>query len=142
MQDKRRELGVFTIGIAIIFGGLAVYVAMISDGRGQQAPLAIAILLIPSLVLVLAGICVLVMRSALAVRMTAVIVTLTFLADAVMSLNPIKWLVSAACLYLVWKTARQAIAQLQGGGNVTQPAASGLDSVADPLAAPPDFRRI
>jgi hypothetical protein len=110
---------VFTIGIGLIFATLAAYVVMISQSP-TQAAVAVALIfgLIPSAILVLSGVCVLVLRRPLAVRLTAGVVTLAFIADALLSFNPIKLIVSAACLYLVWRTAGQAIAQLKGGGPI------------------------
>lgn len=121
MRDKTRELGVFTIGIGIIFGALTVYVAMISQSpSGNATAFAVVVGLIPSSIFVLAGIYLLVIRSKMSVKFTKWIVTLAFVADALLSLNPIKWVVSAACLYLVWKTAGQAIEQLNRGGEVAE----------------------
>ncbi len=119
MQDKTRELGVFTIGIGLIFAALTAYVVITSQ-EPRQTVVAVALIvgMIPSAILILAGLCALVLRTPLAVRLTAGVVTLAFIADAILNLNPIRLIVSAACLYLVWRTAGQAIAQLNSGGNI------------------------
>jgi hypothetical protein len=61
LRDKTKELGVFTTGLGIIIAAILILIAMTSLATFQ--PLKFSILLTPSLLLVVAGICVLVSRS-------------------------------------------------------------------------------
>lgn len=116
MRNKSRELGVFTVGIGIIFSAIVLYGLFITPLRGQEGViLKFVPFLIPGAILVLAGVCLLAIPSKTTVKVATGIVTFAFVADALLVFNPIKWIISAACVYLVWKTARQSLEQIARG---------------------------
>ena len=59
----------------------------------------------------LSGILLLVLRSRMCVKMTVTVLTLAFVADALLSFNPVKLLISGGCVYLIGKTGRQALTE-------------------------------
>jgi hypothetical protein len=121
MRNMTMELGVFSVGLGIVIAALLIFGVMISQSpRGDISPLGLAILLVPSLLLVLAGTHVLVMRSKLSVKLAKWIVALAFVGQALCTWNPINWIFSAVCLYLVWRTANRAIQQLDRSNPITQ----------------------
>jgi hypothetical protein len=114
MQNKTLELAVFTIGLGLIASALIIYTQMISPYQGSLLPIVIAS--VPGSILILAGLCLFFVRRKVAVQVVAWIVTVAFVADALLTLNPIKWIISAFCLYLIWRTAGQAIRQIEARG--------------------------
>jgi uncharacterized membrane protein len=114
LENKSKELGVFTIGLGMIGALLTLYVVLAMSGPAQEgAILRLAILMIPSLVFVFAGIWVLAFPCRTTIRVVVGLLIVALIADALFSFNPIKCLISFGVACLVWKTARQAMEQLQ-----------------------------
>jgi hypothetical protein len=114
LRDMTTELGVFVIGLGIIIAALMIFAAMIFQSPGADfSPSGLAVLLTPSLVMVIAGTCVLLSRTKLSVRLATWIVALAFVVQSILSMNPINWILSAACLFLIWRTAGGAIRQIE-----------------------------
>ena len=116
--DKTRELGVFAIGLGIIIASLLSFAlflmpTLIRIPATDLSPPKLAVTFAPSLFLVLAGIYVLLSRTTLSVDVAASIVTIAFVGQSLLTMNPLAWIFSAVCLYLIWRTARQAKQQLR-----------------------------
>jgi len=121
--DKSKELGVFCIGLGVILAALMIYAAMLgpSPAINNPPPIGLVVLtLIPSLVLMGAGVFVYFDRSKWSVKLASAIVTLAFVGQALLSWNVINWIFSAVCLYLVWRTAEQASQQLDRRSRITE----------------------
>jgi hypothetical protein len=113
LRDKTKELGVFTIGLGIIVAALFTFAAFVLPSpSGQISPSRFAVVLAPSLVFVLTGLYVLLIRTELSVDLARWIVTIAFAGQALLSFHLVNLIFSAVCLYLVWRTAGQAIQQL------------------------------
>jgi hypothetical protein len=118
MENKSKELGIFTIGLGLIGALLTTYVVMALAGPAPASPMhdgaafRLAILMIPSIVFIASGIVVLAFPSRTTIKMVVALLTLALIADALLSFNPIKCLISFGVICLVWKTARQALSQL------------------------------
>jgi hypothetical protein len=118
MGGKTRELGVFAIGLGIIIASLHSFVlffmpTLFRFPAADLSPPNLAFTFAPSLFLVLAGIYVLLSRTPLSVDVAASIVTIAFVGQSLLTMNPLAWIFSAVCLYLIWRTARQAKKQLR-----------------------------
>jgi hypothetical protein len=121
--DKTKELGVFTIGLGIINAALFIAASVILQSPGADLSKFVTfavVVLTPSLILVLTGAYVLFGRTKLSVNLAKSIVTLAFFGQALLIWNPINWLFSARCLYLVWRTAGQATQQLNRSRQITK----------------------
>jgi hypothetical protein len=114
LENKTKELGVFTIGLGMIGAVLTTYLVAISPEPTQNgAALRLAILMIPSMVFIFAGIWVLAFPCRTTIRVAVGLLTIALIFDALFSFNPVKCVISFGIGYLVWKTARQAMEQLQ-----------------------------
>ncbi len=113
--DKTKELGIFAIGLGVIIALLSIFAAVVLQPSGATVSVSrLAVVLSPSLVFVLAGIAVLLIRSSLSVDVARWVVTLAFLGQALLTMNLFNWAFSIVCVCLVWRTANQAIEQLNG----------------------------
>jgi hypothetical protein len=116
--DKTTELGVFAIGLGIIVASLLSFAlflmpTLIRIPATDFSLPTLAVTFAPSLSLVLAGIHVLLSRTTLSVDLAASIVTIAFVGQSLLTMNPFTWIFAAVCLYLIWRTARQAKQQLR-----------------------------
>ena len=104
---KIKELGVFAIGIGMIFGALILYVNQIAPARRPVNQLFIP-LAIPA-TFVVAGILTLLVRRKPIIILTTSLVIIGFAVDLLLALNLVKALISVAASLLVLKTARLAL---------------------------------
>jgi hypothetical protein len=111
--DKTRDLGVFAIGLGIISASLLIFVLFFMPPAPDLSPPKLAVAFSPSLFLVLVGIYVLLSRTTLSVDLAAVIVTIGFVAQALLVMSLVWWIFSAVCVYAIWRTAGQAKQQLR-----------------------------
>lgn len=110
--DKTKELGVFSIGLGIIVAFVVILFYLVVPRISHFSPFRVALAFAPSLSFVLAGMYALFSRTTLSVDVAATIVTIGFVAEALLIPHPVGWIFSAVCLYLIWRTARQAKKQL------------------------------
>lgn len=111
-RSKVRELGVFAVGLGAILMALTAWIIWGVRRPGPPVLLSrAALLLIPGFVMAVSGVLLLVLRSRMCVKMTVAVLTLAFVADALLSFNPVKLLISGGCVYLIWKTGRQALTE-------------------------------
>lgn len=108
---KTKELGVFGIGIGVIFGALMLYANHISSAKRPIEELSLP-LAIPASFIV-AGFLTMLLRLKPIIILTTGLAIIGFAADLFLSFNPIKALISGAVVLLVLKTARLALIETE-----------------------------
>ena len=113
-RSKVSELGIFAVGLGILTIVLPIYVVAMSFDPRPIPPEAFVLMSLPGAAMVLMGSLLLAVRNAAFVHLTAWVVTLAFVADFLLSfrINPIKFVISGGCVWLVWKTTLQALEEL------------------------------
>jgi hypothetical protein len=108
-RDGRRRTGI----IATLLRILAFAFVIVLPFPDEAFSLRFAVLFAPSLILVVAGLYALLSGTSLSVQLATCIVTLAVVAQALFSMDPLWMILSVGCVYLVWRTARQAKQQLR-----------------------------
>ena len=102
------------IPLGVLFLVIPLWLTFMMQPAEERPPVyRTALFLLPGATMALAGTLLLAIRNKYFVRITVVVLTLAFLVDALLSFNPIRWAISGACLYLVWRAGRQALVEVQ-----------------------------
>jgi hypothetical protein len=114
MKDKTKELAVFTIGLGIIGALLMVCVILVGSQSVVQEGhvFRMVVMFLPAMMFISAGAFVLALPSKMTIAIAVAVITVALVVQAILSFNPINWIISFGIAYLVWKTARQATSQI------------------------------
>ena len=107
---KTKELGIFTIGIGLIFGALILYLDDTPPSRSSNSQL-IFMMAIPA-AFVIAGVLTLVLRKKPIVILSAALVVIGFTIDLLLAINPVKAVFCGGVALLVISTAKQALREI------------------------------
>ena len=121
MKSKVSELGVFAIGIGLIAIGLIIYGELMGRPADRLPWEDLAVFCIAPGIVILAGIVTLTARCLLAVRVSLWVLTIAFVMDALLVNNPLKMVITALVLFLIWKTGFEAVDEVR---HAPEPAAS------------------
>ena len=114
MKDKTKELAVFTNGLGIIGALLTLCVILVASQSAVQEGrvFRMVLMFVPSMMFISAGAFVLAFPSRMTIGIAVAVITVALVGQGILSFNPINWIISFAIAYLVWKTARQAMSQI------------------------------
>ncbi len=114
MRTKTDELGIFTIGIGIVFAALSLWLTFTlrpNPGR-QQSLLAVVVTLAICAIYVVLGILTRRTKSAGQIQLTVAFVVLGFLVDLALGFSILKLFISGFVIFLIVKTGVQAIGEV------------------------------
>jgi hypothetical protein len=112
MENKVVELGVFAIGLGLIGAALMAYMVYLEKPRNDNQWIQAVGAWVIAGGFVFLGMATLVFRSEGMVRATQFVLCALIALSAAMSFNPFSILIAAGVIYLIVKTAKQAVKQI------------------------------